>query len=255
MESSNPYPVTVVVIAHNEEEHIERCLSSVADWVEEIIVVVNDCTDHTVTKAQALGAKVVEHVWQGYGAQKNFGAALASRPWILFLDADEEVSSKLRVALQHFLLENNPIYVGASFSRRVFFQKKWIRHGEWYPDYVLRLNRKKKGHWSDAVVHEQLELKGKVKRLDGHLYHYTYRSFQEQVQTGLKYSDLWVENHSPCKVWTLEIFARSFWRFFRGYVVKLGFLDGFLGLYIALTQAFFAMYRYTRLREHYGTRR
>jgi hypothetical protein len=100
-------------------------------------------------------------------------------------------------------------------------------------------------------VHEHLAITGKLKRIWGHLYHYTYHSFQEQLQTGLKYADLWVQEQRLRPVYVWEILARSLWRFFRGYVLRHGFLDGFLGLYIALTQSFLTMYRYARLREHY----
>jgi glycosyltransferase involved in cell wall biosynthesis len=249
------YPISVVVIAHNEEKNIRRCLASVVNWVQEIIVVVNDCTDATVQNAKELGAKVVEHPWEGYGLQKNFGANLATQPWILSLDADEEVSSELKLSVQGFLFGDQALnYQGASFSRIVFFQGKWIRHGEWYPDYVVRLYRKEKAHWSHDAVHEHLEITGKIKRIRGHLYHYTYCSFKEQLQTGLKYADLWVEHHERRWVSLAEILARSSWRFFRGYVLKLGFFDGFWGLYIALTQGFVTLYRYVRLREQYAKR-
>ncbi|MDR0445228.1 MAG: glycosyltransferase family 2 protein [Puniceicoccales bacterium] len=243
-------PISVIVIARNEEKNIQRCLASVMDWVQEIIVVVNGCTDATVQKAEELGARVVEHPWMGYGAQKNFGAGLSAQPWILSLDADEEVSPDLKLSMQDFFSANDAVaYDGTNFSRLVYFQRKWIRHGEWYPDYVVRLYRKEKGHWSGDAVHERLEITGKIKRVRGHLYHYTYRSFQEQLQTGLKYADLWVQEQRVRPVCALEIFARSLWRFFRGYVLKLGCLDGFLGLYIALTQGFLTTYRYARLRE------
>jgi glycosyltransferase involved in cell wall biosynthesis len=241
-----------VVVARNEGKNIQRCLASVVNWVQEIIVVVNDCTDATVQKAEELGAKVVEHHWEGYGAQKNFGASLSAQPWILSLDADEEISPDLKCSLQKFFPAGDAVdYDGASFSRMVFFQRKWIHHGEWYPDYVVRLYRKGKGHWSADAVHEHLEITGKIKRIRGHLYHYTYRSFQESIQTGLKYADLWVQEQKVRHVCVWEICARSLWRFFRGYVWKCGFLDGFLGLYIALTQGFLTMYRYARLRERY----
>ncbi|MDR3143338.1 MAG: glycosyltransferase family 2 protein [Puniceicoccales bacterium] len=252
---SGKYPLTALVIASNEERNIGRCLRSVGDWVAESLVVVNDCTDATVRVAKALGARVLEHTWEGYGAQKNFGSALATQSWILSLDADEEISPELRCSIQKFLSQNSSNYAAAYFQRMVCFQGRWIRHGDWYPDEQLRLYRKDRGRWTEHAVHEHLEVKGRIMRLRGPLHHYTYRSLREQVQVGLNYGELWLRDRKLRPVWVFEILARAFWRFFRGYLLKFGFLDGFLGLYIALSQSFLVFYRYTSLRECYEEKR
>jgi glycosyltransferase involved in cell wall biosynthesis len=249
------YPLTVLVIASNEERNIGRCLRSVRFWAAESLVVVNDCTDATVRVAEALGARVVEHAWEGYGAQKNFGTALATQDWVLSLDADEEVSAELGCSLRKFLSRDASGYAGARFPRLVRFQGRWIRHGDWYPDEQLRLYRKDRGRWTEPAVHEHLELRGRIKRLRGPLHHYTYRSLREQIQVGLNYGELWLRDQELRPVRAFEVLGRAFWRFFRGYVLKFGFLDGFWGLHIALSQGFLVFYRYAGLRERYGERR
>ncbi|MDR2735518.1 MAG: glycosyltransferase family 2 protein [Puniceicoccales bacterium] len=247
---SNRLPISAVIIASNEEKNISRCLDSVHSWVEEIIVVVNDCVDRTVEIAESYGAKVIEHPWQNFRDQRNFAKQLATKDWILSIDADEAVSEELRSSILMFVADNDKRYNGAEFKRIVFFLNKWIHHGDWYPDHCRRLFRKDYGYWAGGLVHEQLKIDGKVKLLNGNLLHYTYDSTRKHIEMMLKYTDLFVEDHKLDKVDIWSIVAHALWKVFRCYVIKLGFLDGFHGMYIAISQGFFTLYKYTRLLEY-----
>jgi glycosyltransferase involved in cell wall biosynthesis len=246
---SNKLPVSVVLIASNEEKNIARCIGSVYGWVEEIIVVVNDCIDKTVEIAKIYGATVVEHPWENFRDQKNFAKQFATKAWILSIDADEVVSDRLKSSIMMFVADDNKRYNGAEFKRMAFFLGKWIRHGDWYPDHCQRLFRKDNGHWEGGLVHEYLKINGNVKMLHGHLLHYTYNSIRDHVETMLKYTDLFVEDNQTKVVKTWLIIVHACWKAFRCYVIKRGFLDGFHGIYIAMAQGFFAIYKYTRLLE------
>ncbi len=243
-------PLSLVIIASNEEKNIARCLRSAADLVSEIILVENDTTDDTCSSAASFGAKIFHESWHGFAEQKNLAVQYASQEWILSLDADEELDDQLKHSILQFIASDDQRYHGCSFSRRTFFMNRWIKHGDWAPDNVTRLFRKGYGRWSGDNVHERLIIDGKVKHLSGHLLHYSYASVREYMYKNLKYAELGAHMHKHSK---LNILLRSFWKFFRGYFLKLGFLDGFPGLYIAIMQSCFTLYKYT-VRESSDTK-
>lgn len=235
-------PLSVAIIASNEEDNIERCLRSVSDLASEIVLVLNDGTDGTCSLAKSFNAKVYHEPWHGFSEQKNIAARYSSQEWILSLDADEELDDVLKQSIRRFILANDERYHGAYFSRRTFFMGRWIKHGDWSPDYVTRLFRSERGRWSNEPVHERLIVFGDTKKLKGHLLHYSYRSVKEHMYKNLKYAEL---NVLARKHNSWSIFFHSFWKFFRGYFLKLGFLDGFAGFYVASMQGFFTLYKYT----------
>ncbi len=245
-------PLSIAIIASNEEDHIGRCLCSVTSIASEIIVIENDSVDKTCDIAQSLGAKIFHEDWKGFSAQKNLAIKRTSQPWILCLDADEELDDVLLCSITKFITEDDKRYNGAYFSRRTFFMNRWIKHGDWFPDYVTRLFRMGYGEWSSDQVHEKLIIRGCIKRLSGNLLHYSYRSLTDHMYKNLKYAELGVtfKNRS----W-INIFLRTFWKFFRGYFLQLGFLDGFAGLYIALTQGFFTMHKHALQKEFFDKKR
>ncbi|MDR1255881.1 MAG: glycosyltransferase family 2 protein [Puniceicoccales bacterium] len=237
-------PLSVTIIASNEEQNIGRCLRSIRDLADEIIVVVNDCHDKTVEIAKAFNAKVYEEIWHGFSQQKNLALHHASQPWILCIDADEEVDGELHDSIASFIKANDHAYSGAYFARSTFFINRWIRHGDWTPDYKTRLLRKKHGSWTADRVHEKLNISGQIKKLEGHLLHYSFKSVEDYMKKNVKYAELF---ESPQERSIPIILLHSCWKFIRGYLFKLGFLDGFPGFYIAYTQAFFTSYKYMRI--------
>jgi glycosyltransferase involved in cell wall biosynthesis len=246
-------PLSVAIIAKNEAHNLPRCLASVRGWVSEIVVVLNDTTDASESIVRDAGGSVHHLPWRGYRDTKNDAVDLTSAAWILSLDADEEVSPALRADIAAFLARPDlDSFAGARFPRKVWFINRWITHGDWYPDYSLRLFRRDRARWGgDQFVHEKVECRGPVATLRGDLHHFSFPSLSAHVAKINPFADLFVRqqqargNRFPLAA---AIF-RPGWRFFRAYVVKLGFLDGFPGFYIAWATAFGTFVRYSRLYE------
>jgi glycosyltransferase involved in cell wall biosynthesis len=241
-----------VVVAKNEAHNLPRCLASVNGWAAEIVVVLNETTDDSEALAKKFGAVVHHLPWQGYRDTKNAALDLAANAWVLSLDADEEVSPLLRDAIEGFFRGEQNRFSGARFPRRVWFIDRWIMHGDWYPDFSLRLFRRDRARWGgDAIVHEKIECDGPIATLPGDLNHYSFPSLSAHVEKINSFADLFMRQQraKSGRFSLLEALVRPFWRFFRAYVIKLGFLDGFPGFYIACATAFGVFVRYSRLYE------
>jgi len=246
-------PISVCFISGPEAERIGRALASVAEWTGEIIVVLNEeVKDGTEEIARKHGAIVHRHKWQGFREQKNLVASYASQPWILQLDADEEVSDELRDELFRFFEGEQERFAGASFPRKAWFLGRWITHGDWYPDRVLRLYRRNAGRWGGSEEHCRVELKGKEKKLAADLLHYSNPTIANYLQEFPFYADLYLQRQLTAgEHWSVPaVLARSLWRFIRAYLFRLGFLDGYPGFFIAFSTAYATLFRHTRLYEH-----
>ena len=242
------------MVAGAEEGRIGRALGSVADWTSEIVVVINaEVTDGTEAIARAHGAKIFREPWKGHIAQKTSAAAKTSCEWILGLDADEEVSPELREQFRRLFAQPKRLQAHAaySFPRRSWYCGRWIRHGDWYPDRQLRLWRRGQGHWAGTDPHDKLHVSGSVGRLRGDLYHHSFDSLNHHLRKVISFSDEYVRQHenSGKRPGCFELVARPAWRFFRAYFLRLGFLDGWAGYYIAQLTAFSTFTRYAKLRE------
>lgn len=246
-------PISLILIACNEEKKVARCLDSVAPWVKEIICVINNCKDKTQVIMESYGAKVYEENWTGFKDQKNKALKYATEPWVLSLDADEEVSPHLARSIHLFFESDKDNYNGAYWARRTWFLGRWIKHGDWYPDYVLRLFRREKGYFSGGKIHEKVTLKGKSKKLTGDLLHYSFDNISHMSTKFISYGDVFLQDKLEKNLIEFSIIktiSRAFWRFFRCYFIRLGFLDGYAGFYIAINQGFHALFRYTKLYEN-----
>jgi len=250
---SDPLPITVVIVAKNEAHNLPRCLASVQGWVAEMVLALNDTTDDSAAVAARFGARVATLPWRGYRDTKNNALALASAPWVLCLDADEEVSKELRASIAAFFANgSSERFAGARFPRKVWFIDRWITHGDWYPDYSLRLIRRGHARWSgDAFVHEKMECDGLVAVLSGDLHHYSFPSIASHVSKINVFAELFLQQQQAKgrRFSFIDALLRPCWRFFRAYFLRLGFLDGFPGLYIAWATSFSAFVRYSRLYE------
>ncbi len=246
----DPLPLSIVIIAHNEAQNIRRCLDPLKNWAKEIVVIVNDCVDGTDKIAEKeYGAKVFTHEWQGFRDQKNLALAHATQPWVLSLDADERVSKELKKSIEFFLSRKHN-YTGAGFPRKTWFCNRWIKHGDWYPDWSLRLFLREKGKWGGGCVHEKLELSGAIARLKGDLEHYSYPTLKTHVTKILRFAELFVqqkrEQNIKLKKSRIAFVAplRAGWTLLRGYIFRLGFLDGFGGVCVAIHSAFATFLKY-----------
>ncbi|MBA3850368.1 MAG: glycosyltransferase family 2 protein [Opitutus sp.] len=248
-----PLPITVSIVASNEAHNLPRCLASVRGWVTDVVVVINHCTDRTADVAREHGAVVHETEWRGYRDTKNWALDRCTQPWALCLDADEAVSTGMRRAIEEFFARgDHERFAGAEFARRSWFLNRWIRHGDWYPDRLLRLVKMGAGEWGDDPAHSRIVMSGgAVSRLSGDLLHFPFPDMKTFMWKSVRQSDDFVQIQSARgRRWRLgETILRPIWRFVRAYLLRLGFLDGFPGLYIAWSTCFVTFLRYSRLYE------
>jgi glycosyltransferase involved in cell wall biosynthesis len=249
MNDQTRLPISVCLIAGNEASRIRRTLDSVAGWTSEIIVVLNEeVADGTDKIAEAAGVKVFREPWKGFTAQKNSAADKCTQPWLLNLDADEEVTPELRAEIQ-YVTAGPGAAAAYSFPRLTQFCGRWIRHGDWYPDRQTRLWRRRQARWVGGQVHERLEVDGLVGKLNARLLHHLGDSIDRQIAKISTYSeglaqDALARGKTSS---TGAILFRSAWRFFRSYLLRLGFLDGWQGAYIAWMTAFYTATRYAKV--------
>lgn len=243
--------ISACLTVGDEEGNIRRCLASLA-WVDEIVVVDSFSKDRTVDICREYTERVYQHEWLGYVGQKELIKKMASHPWILFVDADEEVSPELRdEILREFESGSDRLFDGYEFPRRVFYLGTWIKHGEWSPDIKLRLYRKEKGVCTGREPHDRVEVQGPVKRLRGFLYHYTYEDMSDQVMTLNKFSTISAKGmcQEGRRFSLMDLLLRPPFRFFKGFIFKRGFLDGFRGFLIAVISAFGVFLKYAKYWE------
>ena len=250
--SSARLPLSVCIIAGNEAARIRRTLESVAGWVGELIIVLNDdVCDGTDKIAAEFGAKIFREAWKGFGPQKQSAAEKCNQPWLLNLDADEAVSPELRREIFELLSDEGRSHAHAAynFPRCTFYCGRWIRHGTWYPDRQIRLWQRGQARWSAAPVHEKLDVEGTIGRLNGDLVHFSMDDLNHHVRKLIEYTDLFARQQTGRKIGVLELWFRPWWRFVRCYFLKLGFLDGWQGYTVARLVALEAFLRYAKIRE------
>jgi (heptosyl)LPS beta-1,4-glucosyltransferase len=243
------------IITKNEENNLPRCLASLHGVVDEVVIVDSGSLDQTRAIAEAAGARWLVNPWQGYVAQKNYALSQAFADWVLLIDADEELSPKLRESLLRFKASPpaEPVN-GLRFSRVVFYQGRWIRFGDWYPDRLVRVVRRGQAQFAGGAVHERLEVKGKIQDLEGELHHYSFRDENDYLKRMEHYSDLWAgqakKDGKKAAPWTPAL--RSSARFLRSYLLKGGWKGGALGRRLALLQAREVRLKYAKLRKMRG---
>jgi glycosyltransferase involved in cell wall biosynthesis len=247
-------PVSVCLIAGAEAARIGRTLASVAAWASEIIVVLNaDVTDGTDKIAESFGAKVFREPWKGFIAQKNSAAEKCTQPWLLNLDADEEVPAALAGEIRHALSAPDG-HAAFNFPRCTIFCGRWIRHGDWYPDRVTRLWRRETARWTGEDPHAKLTVTGTIGRLRSDLLHNTAETIDRQIAKIATYTETFARDARTQgrRAHLLELLLRPVWRFFRSYFLRLGFLDGWQGYYIAWMTSFYTATRYAKLQSQSG---
>lgn len=242
--------ISACVTTFNEERNIQRCLASLT-WCDEIVVVDSFSTDRTVELCRAFTPRVYQHQWLGYIGQKNLIRRMASHPWILFIDADEEVSPELHEEIEAELAHHDGSIAGYQFPRMVNYIGRWIRHGEWYPDVKLRLFLKDRGRSGGQEPHDQVFVNGGVKTLKGHLWHYTYDDMHDHLETMNRFSSITAQEkfRAGSRFRWVDFLLRPPFRFLKAYLMRGGFLDGRRGFLIALIAAFGVCMKYAKLWE------
>jgi glycosyltransferase involved in cell wall biosynthesis len=247
-------PISVCLISGAEAHRIGQALESVAGWTSEIIVVLNeDVRDGTEEIARHQGARVFREPWKGHIAQKNSAAAKATQPWILGLDADEVVSPELREEILRLFARPGGAepFVAYSCPRCTLFCGRWIRHGDWYPDRQTRLWRRGRAEWRGIDPHDKLWVDGPVGRLRGELLHQSVEDLDRLMQKISVYGNYFAKHWlaQGRKPGVFDFLARPLWRFMRCYFLRLGFLDGWVGFYLAWQTAFACLTRYAKVQE------
>lgn len=247
-----PLPITVCVVAGNEAGRIRRTLESVQGWTAELVLAIDDKVhDGTDEVARSFGARVICQPWRGHAVHRNFASAHATQPWLLAIDADEVISPELRAEISAvFTAPGGPTAAAYSFPRLSFLCGRWIRHGDWYPDRKVRLWRHTAGEWQ-GNPHEKLVVNGPVVPLRSDLLHFSNENIDQLLSKISVVSGYYVRHRSPGakRPGWLHLTVRPAWKFFRGYVIKRGFLDGWPGFLIASINAFSTVVRYTKVME------
>ncbi len=241
--------ISATVITYNEASNMPRVLRSLA-CADEIVVVDSGSVDGTPEIAAKLGARVVQHDWPGFAAQKNFAAAQARFPWILSLDADEELNAEAQAAIQKWKLKE-PASGGYRFPRRAYYMGRWIRHSGWYPDWKIRLYDRRHGSWDGLYVHESVVVAGQVEILAGEILHYTCDSIEDHRRRIEFYTDLAAREMAETghTVGRVRRGLAPPWTFLNTYFFRLGILDGYPGFLISRMAARYVARKYQKWSE------
>jgi glycosyltransferase involved in cell wall biosynthesis len=230
------YSLSVIIIAKNEADRIERCLQSVAPIADEIIVLDSGSEDQTVVISRKYTDKVYATDWPGYGPQKQRALEKASLEWVLSIDADEALTPQLRDEIE-FTLSGNPAEAGFKLPWAVVAFGQTLKHGR-SGRAPLRLFKRHGSRFSNDQVHEKIILPpGKIKKLKGRLLHYTHRDFAHYLEKNRNYAWLGAQKRFAAgkKGFGLTGAAlRALWTFFQIYCLRLGFLDGRAGFLVAI---------------------
>jgi glycosyltransferase involved in cell wall biosynthesis len=241
--------LSVVVICFNEEKNIQRCLDSVKDVADEIVVLDSNSTDRTVALAKEMGAIVKQDLFRGYIQQVNNAIALASNNYVLSLDADEALDPVLSASV----LREKENFTGRAYrmNRCCNYCGQFIRHGSWYPDSKIRLFDKRIATAGGLDPHPKIVLTEMlpVQNLPGDILHYSYNSVSEHVAQNNRFSTLAAEAHfrTGKKTSILNIIVRPGWAFFLSYILRMGFRDGLNGFVIAIQIAQLTFLKHLKL--------
>ena len=250
--------LSVVIITYNEERNIARCLDSVKEIADEIVIIDSYSTDNTTAIARGYNATVAEHPFAGYAQQKNLASTLTANNWILSLDADEALTPELLQSIK--AVKQSPTHNVYQMPRLTNYCGQWIRHCGWYPDRQTRLYDKTKGKWEEKKVHEfwqatnRTDTKGLLK---GDLMHYSFISLSQHLKKIERYTELAAEAAvaDGKNASLLKIITSPGWHFFTEYFIKLGFLDGFNGFLICKLSAYTAFIKYSKIRLYHKPRK
>ncbi len=226
---SGPLPLSLCVITRDAAGLLADCLASAA-FAGEVVVVDSGSRDDTVEIARRCGARVIEEPWRGFGAQKNFAVGCAAHDWVLCLDADERVTPELAFSIRTAMAK--PDVAAYAMARRNRFLGRWLAHGEGYLDWTVRMFDRRRARWTEDPVHEHVVADGAVAQLSGDLLHASAESIDDYMAKQNRYTTLQAEamHARGERASVTRLVVSPLVRFFRFYVVKLGFLDGVAGL-------------------------
>lgn len=244
-------PLSVVIITYNEEKNIGRCLDSVKEIADDIVVVDSFSTDRTKEICDSKAVRFVQHKFQGHIEQKNWAITQAKYPYILSLDADEALSEELKQSV--LAVKHNWTHDGYYMNRLTNYCGKWIYHCGWYPDRKLRLFDSRKGKWVGINPHDKYEMfdgDKSTRLLKGDILHYSYYTLDDHYRQVEYFTTIAANAYFNNKqtVSLVKLFASPVVRFIHNYFIKLGFLDGTAGFTISRISAYATFLKYKKLR-------
>ncbi len=250
MNMSGEVLLSVVVITKNEEKNIGECLASVSNWANEIMVVDDFSSDRTVEIARGYTDRIFQKKMEVEGVHRNWAYQQAKNEWVLSLDADERVTPDLRSEIAK-VLNSHSEYSAFSIPLRNYIGDYWVRYGGWYPAPKLRLFKKDMFKYEEVGIHPRVILKGKCGRLNCDIIHKGHLDFSHYIdklnsQTTLE-AKKWVDTGR--KMSFLHALRRTIDRFFRTYIRKKGYEDGFVGFMVAIFNSLYQILSYAKYLE------
>lgn len=251
---SDAVKISATIITFNEESKIERCLQSLSGIADEIVVIDSFSSDETEAICSRYPVVFIKRPFNGYIEQKNYALEQASYDHILSLDADEVLSEELRSSILAVKAGWGG-YDGYAFNRYNNYCGKWIRFCGWYPDRKIRLWDRRKGRWGGEDPHDKVQIaSGRVKRLQGDLLHYAYFTVDEHLRQMHHFAEVAAKakyRNGKKPVFLVHVVIGPLFKFFRTYVLRLGFLDGYYGFVFCATTSALNFYKYLRLYEYH----
>jgi len=246
--STSRPPLSAVLITLNAALQLPECLASLA-FCDEILVVDSGSEDGTVALARAHGARVIQAGWRGFGPQKQFAVEQAAHDWVLCVDADERVSHELQAAIEQALAA--PANSAYRFPRCNRFLGRYLRHGEGYPDWSLRLFDRRHARWSDDAVHERVVTGAAIGTLAGDLLHDSAETLDHYLAKQNRYTTLAAQQAVAAgrRAHAAQLLLSPLLRFVKFYFFRLGFLDGLPGLTHILIGCGNSFIKYAKIRD------
>ncbi len=242
--------ISGLVITLNEEKNIEDCVKSMLLVCDDIVVVDSFSTDKTCDILEDLNVTVIRQKYLGDGPQRSHGLTYCKYDWVLNIDADERVDKEIVKAIKQLNLKESR-FDSYEFRRKNIFHNKWIKHSDWYPDYIRRLFNKTKVDFSQVMGHTKIQSTNYKKIKQGHIVHYTAENYHELIFALNKYStrqaNIW--HKQGRKVFLYEPFTHGFFAFFKAYILRRGFLDGVDGFNISVSKGLGSYLKYIKLYE------
>ncbi|WP_394242645.1 glycosyltransferase family 2 protein [Vibrio astriarenae] len=242
--------LAVALIVKNEAKHLRACLETVHEWVDEIVILDSGSTDDTQVIALEFTNKFYTNTdWPGFGKQRQLAQQYIESDFVLWLDADERVTPELKLSILNAVSQHKERQVYRMNRLTTAFAKE-INYSGWSPDWIVRLYKTADTRYNDALVHESVVVPDgfQVTSLEGRLKHYTYERLGEYTRKTQLYMQSWADQREGKKKASLSsAIAHGFFRFFKMYIIKRGFLDGRHGLMLAILSANTTFTRYADL--------
>lgn len=247
--SEEKIPISVIVLTKNEEKRIAQCLDSVK-WADEIIVVDDESSDETIKIAMQFTDRIFVKKMDVEGKHRNWAYSQSRNRWVLSLDADEIVTPELKEEIKT-ILSNNPGENGFTIPRRNYIGDYWVRYGGWYPSAQLKLFKKDKFRYEEVTVHPRAFMDDPCGHLKSDIIHYSYRDLEDFLnklnnQTSRE-AEKWFNQKKPMRM--IRFIRRAIDRFFRSYVGKKGWKDGFIGFAVAFFAGLYQFISYLKYCE------